>query len=157
MYALLEDPTVPLEVPEQVSYDVDFLLWMSRQLVLLRAGKFEQLDVDNLLQEMEMAVTHQRTALKSRLYVLIMHLLKYQLQGERETPSWYSTVVEQRLRIELLLEKSPSLRPSLPDYVAWAYPRAVRFAANETGIAVEQFPRELPWPLEQLLDPSFFP
>jgi hypothetical protein len=157
MDAFLEAPSALSAMPEASDYEVDYLLWMRRQLLLLRAGKFEQLDIDNLLQEMELAVSHQRSALKSRLYVLIVHLLKLQMQAKRQSPSWYSTIVEQRLRIELLLEKSPSLQPSLPEFVEWAYPRAVRFAANETGIDPRQFPEQLPFTVDQLLDPSFFP
>ena len=41
--------------------------------------------------------------------------------------------------------------------LAWAYPRAWRQAAKETGLSVATFPRTCPWSVEQLLGEDFRP
>ncbi|MEC4817035.1 MAG: DUF29 family protein [Scytonema sp. PMC 1069.18] len=42
--------------------------------------------------------------------MLFSHLLKWQYQPERRSKSWERTIREQRKRISLLLDDSPSLK-----------------------------------------------
>ena len=54
-----------------------------------------------------------RRQLRSRLQVLIMHLLKWQFQPDKQSQSWLATIDHQRDQIEALLLDSPSLRSDL--------------------------------------------
>ena len=83
--------------------------------------------------------------LRSRLEVLLLHLLKRDRQPDRPSPSWESTIIEQRARIQGLLEDSPSLRPGLAEAARRAYPVAANRAAVETGLGRGAFPAELPY------------
>jgi hypothetical protein len=55
------------------------------------------------------------------------------------------------------LEDTPSLKQFLVDgeWVTKVYRRAVREAADETGLDKEAFPRENEFSLEQMLDADF--
>jgi hypothetical protein len=138
-------------------YEQDLMLWYEHQIALLREGRLNLLDVENLIEELRAAMSKERRELASRLKVLLMHLLKYQFQHHRISGSWLGTLTEQRDEIEALLNDSPSLRPSVMQVVAEAYPVAVRRAAHETGLPVSVFPTVNPYSQDQLLDFDFVP
>ncbi|MDZ8189893.1 MAG: DUF29 domain-containing protein [Nostoc sp. ChiSLP02] len=139
------------------SYDQDFLLWIQQQAEYLKKGDWAELDVEHLVEELEALGRSEQKELGSYLQVLLMNLLKCQYQPERRTKSWDNTLSNCRDRIQYCLEDTPSLQRFLQDSV-WIqkyYRRACREAAKETQIAVETFPGECPFTIEQILDPSF--
>jgi hypothetical protein len=138
-------------------YDTDALIWTETQIALLRAGKFDQLDVENIISELGYQVRKDKREVASRLRRLIMHLLKYQFQPLRICNSWRQTIRTQRDQIAVVLKDMPSLRAMLDEYVAHAYPRAVKDAAAETHLPISAFPTEIPYTLDQLLDENFLP
>jgi len=138
-------------------YETDFYGWIQQQAGVLKAGSFASLDLDNLIEEIEsMGKSHQR-ALESRLEILLMHLLKWQYQPERRTPSWTHTIREQRRRIAGHLKKNPSLAPRIPEALEEAYDYAAPSACAETGMRAATFPAECPWSFEQIMDEDFWP
>lgn len=145
------------ETPALPSYEDDFVRWLDAQAGLLRSGQLAQLDIENLIEELNGMSRHERHALKSRLEVLIQHLLKCQFQPERKTPSWTSSIIEQRARIQTILEDSPSLLPQIMQFADKAYPVARRKAETETGLPSAVFPSILPYVVEQLLGEDFLP
>ncbi|NVM75368.1 hypothetical protein FHW83_001148 [Duganella sp. SG902] len=138
-------------------YEADTLIWTETQIALLRAGKFDQLDVENIISELGHQVRKDKNEIASRLRGLMTHLLKYQFQPLRRSRSWVSTIIEHRSRILDILERMPSLRPQLDDYVKHNYPRALMAVANETHMSPALFPQENPYSLDQLLNENFFP
>jgi len=54
--------------------------------------------------------------------------------------------------IELILEDNPSFARRVEVAMAWAYPRAVRNAAAQTGLPETTFPREAPRTFKQVMD-----
>jgi len=138
-------------------YETDFYGWIQNQAGVLRAGNFASLDLDNLIEEIEsMGKSHQR-ALESRLEVLLIHLLKWQFQPERKSPSWEHTINEQRDRLTDHLLENPSLKPKTPEAQVKAYRYAIKGASRETGLPVSIFPPQCPWTFEQIMDPDFWP
>jgi len=138
-------------------YDQDFVFWCEETARLLRAGQLGEIDVENLIEEVEAMAGSQRHEVRSRLRVLIGHLLKWDKEPEKRSRSWLSTITTQRTEIEDLFEQSPSLRRSLPESVAKAYPTAVRDVTVETGLAKSDFPSECPYSLDQIMDHDFPP
>lgn len=134
-----------------VPYEEDFVLWVEAQAALLQKHDFAHLDIANLLDELSDMTGHLRRELKSRMIVLVHHLLKRHVQPARLCNSWKGTIREQRREIATLLEHSPSLRRTLPMVVAYAYPHAVIEAADDTGFAADRFPAECPWTVEEIL------
>ncbi|EMH5361087.1 DUF29 domain-containing protein [Salmonella enterica] len=140
-----------------VRYDNDFYGWTQEQAALIRAGRTEDLDLKNLLEEIEAMGRSERRELESRLQVLFMHLLKWQFQSERQGRSWQLTIEEQRLRALKVLSENPSLKSKLTEIIADAYKLAVINAERETNIRRSVFPETCPWTFEQAVDASFWP
>jgi hypothetical protein len=113
--------------------------------------------VDNLIEELRYAMNKERRKLGSRLEILIMHLLKCELQHHRISGGWLGTLDEQRNRIADLLEDSPSLVSTVAQVAEKVYPRAVRAAARETSLPETAVPASNPYSPQQLLDLAFVP
>lgn len=142
------------------TYNQDFNLWAIEQAQLLRAGRFAELDIENLSEEVESVGRSEKRELASRMQVLLAHLLKWQYQSERRGSSWQSTIRTQRSRIEAVLEDSPSLKPKLSEqkWLEMIWSGALLKAMEETGINIEIFPQDCPWDMQtQILNPDWLP
>ena len=103
--------------PLPVLYEMDYALWASRDIELLKSRRFEELD--------DMGRSEKRE-LVNRLRVLLAHLLKWEYQlaalserwAEFEGRSWRNTIIEQRSAIAYLLKMSPGLQSFLPEAFA---------------------------------------
>jgi hypothetical protein len=146
-------------------YDQDYSAWAAQTAELLRQGRFAELDVEHLVEELGDMAQTQRHELVSRLRILLAHLLKWQFQyrqlserwAEFEGKSWRNTLIEQRLALRYLLEENPGLKGYLPAAVAKAYPQALELAARESELPTETFPAACPYSEPQILDPDFLP
>ena len=132
-------------------YEADFVVWAEAQAEALRAGRLDALDLEHLAEEIEGLAERDRRELRSRLRVLVMHLLKWQHQPDRRSGSWEATIDIQRADLEDPFESNPSLRREVPDVLAAVYPRAVKGAAKETGLPPGTFPKACPFTPEQVL------
>ncbi|NES20195.1 MAG: DUF29 domain-containing protein [Symploca sp. SIO3E6] len=138
-------------------YQQDFYLWIQATTRLLQEAKFSQLDLENLIEEMQAMGRREKRELRSRLIILLMHLLKWQYQPQKRTDSWLNTINEQRISLEELFEDSPSLKPLLPDIFAQCYQKARLKAVTETGLEVTSFPDDSPWNASETLDFEYLP
>jgi len=135
----------------------DFYGWTQQQISLLRSRRFNEIDLENLIEEVESMGNSELRELESRLTILLMHLLKWQYQANLQTRSWILTIKEQRRRIVKRLQQSPSLKSKLNAVIADAYDLARGDAADETGLAESNFPIECPWTYTQIVDMEFWP
>lgn len=144
---------------KQTLYNQDFLEWIEHQIFCLQKGQWENIDIDNLVEELGDLGRSEQKEIGSYLKVLIMHLLKWQYQLERRTTSWEMTISNSRDAIQDCLEDSPSLQRFLHDseWVEKYYRRARRDAAKETQMTLDRLPSECPYNLEDLLNSDFFP
>lgn len=138
-------------------YDQDFHAWAEEQARLLRCGQIANADIEHIAEEIETLGASERRELESRLKVLLLHLLKWRHQPEERSSGWIGTIDEQRDQIDTLLRQSPSLRRLVGEYVGFAYPKARRSAAHETGLPQEVFPEHCPYSEQELLDPDSWP
>ena len=152
-----EPASVPTAEHDSQLYDTDFYSWTQRTAALLRARRFDEVDVEHAAEEIEDMGKRDLKELNSRLQVVLMHLLKWQLQPERRSGSWQSTIVAQRLEIGALLRQSPSLRPKVASELAGNYVSAVKRAIPEIGLEKDAFPARCPFTVEQILDEDFLP
>ncbi|MFM6208641.1 DUF29 domain-containing protein [Planktothrix sp.] len=136
-------------------YEQDFYLWTQITAEQLKENKFNEIDKTNLIEEIESMGRSEKRELKSRLIVLLMHLLKWHYQPEKRSESWRSTITEQRICIEGLLEDSPSLKPLLSEVFEDCYQKARLKASDATGIKLNFFPKESPFSLEETLESSY--
>lgn len=142
-----------------IPYHQDFHAWAIQSAALIRQGRLSELDLEHIAEELESMGASDRRELLNRLQILVMHLLKYQFQPERQGKSWKLTIVHQRTAIERLLKQSPSLKRLLdnPDEFSDVYRKAVREAALETDLDKSIFPVDSPYTLENVLSDEFWP
>ncbi|MFB2919880.1 DUF29 domain-containing protein [Aerosakkonema funiforme] len=138
-------------------YEQDFYLWLQTNINLLKEGKFAEIDLENLLEELESMGRSDKNALKSNLRVLLMHLLKYKYQPEKRTNSWLYIIREHRIRLGDTFKTSPSLYQFFEDIFNESYQDARELAAAETGLSIKVFPPESPFTVEEVLNPDFLP
>ncbi len=138
-------------------YEVDFYQWAFHNADLLRQGRFAEIDLENIVEELEDMARSSKKELFSRLKVLIMHLLKWQYQPRLRGRSWSATIGNQRTEIEYLLENSPSLRNKIETIIDKGFIAAKRTFEDETGISANELPETCPYTFEQLMDYSFRP
>lgn len=152
--AALPEGGEPSPLPDYYS---DFALWLKTQAELLRERKFELLDIDNLAEEVDSMGRSLHRELKSRLKVVLVHLLKCKFQPVHRSSNWLGTLDEQRRQIAELIKESPSLERHLMEYADAVYHHAARAAALETGLPLADFPVANPFSQTELLDPDFVP
>jgi hypothetical protein len=138
-------------------YAQDFYTWTQRTSALIRAGQWSALDREALAEEIESLGKSQHRELRSRLVVLLLHLLKWGYQPLERSGSWRSTIRTQRRELRGLLQQNPGLRPLVPSAVADGYPDARLDASDETGLPLATFPATCPWTQEQVLDADCWP
>ena len=96
-----------------ISYDKDFYSWTQEQAELLKNGRFSELDIDNLIEEVESMGRSEKRELESRLTILLLHLLKWKYQEVRRGRSWQLSIDEQRIQFEETLDENPGLKPAI--------------------------------------------
>ncbi len=140
------------------TYEKDIVAWANEQARLLRSGRFDQLDIEHIADEIEDVGKSEQRELANRMALLLAHLLKWQYQPERQTASWQRTINEQRKGVEKRLSKSPGLQPVLTDdgWQSEIWADAVAQAASETGLA--DFPDGCPWSIQtEVLQDGWLP
>jgi hypothetical protein len=155
----MDTPLLP--DPDPSLYERDFHAWCLEQAAHLRGrirpGASDALDYENLAEEIETLGRSNRHAIRSHLRNLLIHLLKWQFQPDKRTPSWERSIVNARDEIEYLIKDSPSLASLPGELLAEQYPRALADAAAETGMPESAFPAACPYTVAQVLDPDFLP
>jgi len=116
-------------------YDADFYAWTEQQGALLRrlaAGERvndADLDWPNIAEEIETLGRSERGAVASHVTNIIEHLVKLEASPALDPRAgWKSTIRRSRVRVQELLEASPSLRRLLPELVARSTPPGRRLA-----------------------------
>ncbi|MEO8597830.1 MAG: DUF29 domain-containing protein [Candidatus Solibacter sp.] len=132
-------------------YDTDFAEWSIRTAELVRAGRLEEVDLAHLAEEIEDLGKSERKAVRSQLRRMLLHLIKQQIQPERDGASWRASVVDARQEIVDDLADSPSLRPYLETHLQDIYRQALTLAEIETGVPAKM-PQQCPYTLDQLLN-----
>lgn len=138
-------------------YDRDFYQWAMENSELMRQGKLSEIDVQNIAEELESMGRSERRELVDRLAQLIMHLLKWQYQPNRRSKSWSGTITEQRRKVELVLDDSPSLKYGMQESMRKAYYLAQAKFQKQTKIDRKILPNECPFTFEQVMNEDFWP
>lgn len=135
----------------------DYARWCTEQGVLLREGRLDLLDRENLAEEIESLGRSDKREIENRLQVLLVHLLKWWLQPQGRSASWEASILEQRSRILRVLDDSPSLKNYPGDVLADEYRMARLHAAAETSLDEVEFPAQCPFTIENILDLDYLP
>jgi hypothetical protein len=133
-------------------FDADIVAWSQEQAELLRARRFEALDIENLAEAIEDVGKSEQRALERRMTVLLAHLLIARHQPEFCENSWLRTIQEQRRAIRKRLEKTPSLARALndPEWLDLIWPDVVSAVLAEADL--DNLPESCPWTVAEILD-----
>jgi len=136
------------------SYEQDYGLWAEQMANLLASGRFSELDIENLVEEVRDLSKRERDRLLSSLRLILHHLLKWDYQPQKRSRSWHNTIGRERNNVSLYLEDSPSLSQYLnEDFLNKMYRVARSDAMRETGL---EFPSTCPYGIEDVLNRSIF-
>ena len=139
------------------TYYKDLYLWGIEQIKLLKEKRFDELDIEHLIEEMEDMGRSQQHAIYSHQVNLIMHLLKWQYQSSIQSNSWRASIRNARIAMAKLIKENPSLKNSPTNNLVEIYLDARELAADETGLALKLFPVNCPYTLEQILNKDWLP
>ena len=127
-------------------YETDFYVWTQEQAQLLRERRFDDLDLDNLVDEVQSVGSSEKREIRNRLVVLLGHLLKWKFQPGGRGSSWIQTIFEQRQQITDIITGSPSLRKYQRDQIKAVFRRdSLPARSKETGLAIGIFPLGMPF------------
>nr|WP_048320823.1 DUF29 domain-containing protein [Crocosphaera watsonii] len=137
-------------------YEVDDYLWIQKTIKLLKEKKFNELDTENLIEELEDLGRERKNKVESLLRQIIIHLLllEYWSQESQYNAShWKAEITEFRFQINGILTKN--LQNFLFSRFELIYQNSLKYTKRKTEL--DTFPKKCPYSLEQLLDEDWFP
>jgi len=142
-------------MPTKTDYDADFVEWTARTAGLLREGRFAEVDLEHLAEEIEDLGKREAREVRSHLRRMLVQLIKLRIQPQHERDSWRHSVIDAHIEIDGRLEDSPSLRGHLEENLEKIYCKAVTHALRETNLAGRaqelDIPPTCPYSLDHLL------
>jgi hypothetical protein len=136
-------------------YEQDFYAWTQTTADLIRAGRWHEIDQALLAEEVAGLGHDDKREIARHVQRLLKELLLWwALPGERKG-NWAAAIIEERTRLEDIVEDSPVLKAQLGEAVAKEYPWARCKAQDQTTGHV--FPEGCPFTAAQILDLDFFP
>jgi len=135
-------------------YEEDFYVWSQRQAELLRARRFDALDLEHLIEEVEDLGESVYRSVRSRVRTIMEHLLKLEHSPAPEPRrGWRETIRTQRADLDEDL--TPALRPRIEAGLPRFYAKARRDAAaalRDYGeqAAADALPETCPYSLDQI-------
>jgi hypothetical protein len=145
--------TLVKQTPKNL-YDEDPYAWAYDQAALRRAGRFDALDLEHLIEEVEDLAGSLKSAVRSRATTIMAHFLKLQHSPARNPRlAWRETIRTQRTR--LLNDLTPSLQRHLAKRLPELYARARHDAEGSLrdhgeNAAAEVLPATCPYALDQI-------
>jgi Domain of unknown function DUF29 len=144
---------------DAILYEDDLYLWVERQADLLRKGRFDDLDLAHLIEEVEDLGASLRNAVTSHTREIILHLLKLQYSPAIDPRrGWQESVGRQRDDLELAI--TPSLRRHVTTELESIFQKARRRAVEGLArdrVRQDQLPTTCPYTFDQIIDPVWQP
>jgi hypothetical protein len=138
-------------------YEIDDSLWLEEIIELLKAKRFDALDLDNLIEELEDLGNEKKFRVASLLEQIIRHCLLLQFwtrERDYNQDHWELEIVN--FQIQLKRGLTTNLRNYLQNELTSIYEDALFFVRKKTKNKVI-FPDTCPYSLEELLDPNWLP
>jgi hypothetical protein len=135
-------------------YDADFYVWAERQAELLRARRFDELDLAKLVEEVEDLGGALKRSVLNNAAVIVEHLLKLEHSPAVDPRNgWRATVREHRRRLRI--ELTPRLRQILSAELAAVYATVKQDAAaalrdHGEHSAAAALPQRCPYALDEI-------
>lgn len=143
-------------------YDKDFPAWAEETAQLLMERRFEEVDLEALVDEVQDLSRREKETVKSFLETIIEHLLKLAYAPapilHNNLNGWTGTVRRTRRKLGEKLAESRLLSHYAAEKFDDAYAGGVYDTIGSTAdFGPVDWPEACPWSIEQVLDPDFFP
>ncbi|TRU83470.1 MAG: DUF29 domain-containing protein [Microcystis novacekii Mn_MB_F_20050700_S1] len=138
-------------------YEIDDSLWLEETIELLKNKRYEALDLENLIEELEDLGNEKKFRVASLLEQIIRHFLLLQFwteEREYNQDHWELEIVNFQIQLKRAL--TTNLRNYLQNELTKIYEDAVFFVRKKTKNKVI-FPDTCPYILEELIDPNWLP
>ncbi|MBE9170540.1 DUF29 domain-containing protein [Pleurocapsales cyanobacterium LEGE 06147] len=139
-------------------YEKDFITWIKQQVKLLQNRAFEQLDLENLIEEVECLVHQQQNLVEHHAYRLWYYLLTEKYEGfpSEEIRDWYRSKASYHyLMLKSFLE-APTLLEYFEEEYAEIYERvAFNWCCNRGDWDKIRLPPKPPIPSENFLEDGY--
>jgi hypothetical protein len=135
-------------------YEEDVYAWSKAQADLLRAGRVADLDLQHLIEEIDDVGGSLYREVRSRVRIIIEHLLKCEHSTAREPrPGWERTLRTQRA--DLAEDLTPALKPRVRRNLSRFYLVArleaeAALRAHGEHAAADALPASCPYSLDQI-------
>jgi hypothetical protein len=136
-------------------HDEDLFTWVQEQVALLRAGRLDEIDAENIVDELSDVGKSEFSKLQSALEIILAHMLEWDHQPERRSRSWDNSIAAQRSEYSDVLADNPGLKSRRAEALERAYRKARLAASSETNLPRETFPAECPYGWDEILDRPF--
>jgi ribonuclease HI len=150
-------------------YEKDFYKWIIENVNLLKNKKFDLVDWNNMIEELESIGRNELRSSINFMATILEHLYKYENFRENENTenSWVKNIINSRSKLERLFIEMPSLKNKTSNELETAWKHAVisltywfkypenKYLANKyfsrtpTG---KDFPEKCPYTFEQILE-----
>jgi hypothetical protein len=138
-------------------YNQDYYQWIQETVKLLEQRNFQELDLDNLIEEIQDLARNEKQIIETNLIVVLKLLLKWQYQPEQRSGEIKASIRRHRYQIRDDLKVSPSLKTYLSEIWLESYQEARLQAADETELAIATFPEQCPYTIENILNTDYLP
>ncbi|MFO0163026.1 MAG: DUF29 domain-containing protein [Microcystis sp.] len=138
-------------------YEIDDSLWLEETIELLKAKRFDALDLDNLIEELEDLGNEKKFRVASFLQQIIRHALLLQFwisEREYNQAHWQAEIISFQYQLKRYL--TTNLRKYLEQEFEQIYFESLQYVRKKTDNQVN-FPDICPYSLEELLDPNWLP
>ena len=133
----------------------DLYSWLVEQARLVRDGRWQAIDQDNLAKEIERLAQQQFDTLASAIQGLLTHLLKWDHPAIRRSRGRVQSMQSQRQAVADVLVRNPGLAPRIPEALAHCYRKARAEAANDVGLDENSFPAKCPYEWDEIVAREF--
>lgn len=138
-------------------YDVEYDQWLARTISLLKENRFNELDKEHLIEELEDLSRREKKTVERFLEQIIRHLLLWQYwtaEHDYNANHWQAEIMSFRTQINEDLTQN--LRNHLQENQVKIYEKALNYVKQKTGYEVD-FPENCPYTLDQLLEMNWLP
>lgn len=101
------------------SYETDVVAWAQEQAELIRAGRFDQLDLVHIADEIEDVGKSEQRELARRMSILLMHMLQWEFQSSHRNNSLTSAIRGRRRSIARRLKKRRACKSVWQNRIGW--------------------------------------
>lgn len=122
----------------------------------LQEGCWDKVDVVNLVLELQRLQIEIKREIQACIKHVLVFYLKFHHHPERLYTDPPAMVLECHERLGYLTKNNKSLWDYFKVMVSYLYADARCIAATETGLEVDVFPLELPFPPDEILFPDLF-